>query len=419
MSAGRRAKSRIHHSHASLIGRFCLSLALLSGCEHSDSERDQSAAFPQLPALQALHVKDGSAVVARGQLQPAQGMIVINGPVGDRLVRLDVAEGQTVEQGATLGVLESLQMRQAELAVAHAQLAEAKARFEAEENVAHAKLDLVRVGLRQAELALSQAEMEFESAKAPDGRIALLQQQVRLATNSLDKLREASKDPTAGQLVTNETLDRQQLQVSQYQAELQAAQTLAEQKIESAKLAVEAAQREIEAAELTIASIRASASRDSQQLQAELLELRIQATRLVSPLTATVVSIETVPGETTMGRPIMHLADTSKMVCRTEINVADLPRIEVGAVAKLSGPALRRPLSGTVEKISQVIGSPSLASADPLARVDWRSADVVIAIDAQDSARASRFINLQVDVAIEAKTPDAAATASVPLDSDE
>ena len=410
MSTGSRGNKRMGRTvgprgWASMIGPMLL-LALLVGCTRNHAGTAASDSTVQLPALRALGVKNGDAVVARGKLEPAGGIVAITAPPGNRLVRLDVAEGDLVDQGATLGELSTLRARQIEKSVAEAQLAEAKASIKAKEQVAIANLEVARVGLERAKLMVSQAEAELQRANQADGRLGLLEHEVQLAKDQLKRLREAAEDPNTKRLVSQSTLDQNQLSVDQSQSELNAARETAKQKIESGKLAVKAAETEFKAAEVAIESARASASLDSLQRQLELLDLQIKASELVSPVKGRVVSVNIRRGEATVGVPLMQIADTSEMQCRAEINVADLPRIQVGSPAKVSSLALPRVLSGKVKSISPMIGSPQLPTANPLARVDWRSAEVVISIDPKDNQAAANLINLQVDVAIKTEPQD-------------
>jgi len=85
--------------------------------------------------------------------------------------------------------------------------------------------------------------------------------------------------------------------------------------------------------------------------------------------------------------------------------VVDLQRVAIGANATITSAALPKPLRGKVKSISQLIGSPRLPTLNPMARVDWRSAQVIIEIDDASNAEAAQRIHLQVDIAIEAPLP--------------
>ena len=393
--------------------------ASVAGCTSDPPQPPPTEMAAALPALEALGAAPGEAIVAQGQLEPAGGVIAIAAPPGDRVQQILVSEGDEVTEGQTLGRLESLEARRAELAVAQTRLDEARAKLQAEQTVADARLEVAAVGLKQAQLQLQQATEQLETAEAEGGRLDLLGQRVELAQNKLSQLQEANRDPAAGRLVNASTLAQQQLEVQQAQADLNAARQEAEAGIAQARLAVEAAQKDLQAAELAVQAAQAGSPIASLEGQVNLLRLQVESTQLVSPIDGTVLAIDVGAGESTSGAPLMRLADTTRMVCRAEVHVAQLPRVQVGARAAITSAALDQPLAGHVQSISRIIGAPRLPNASPLARVDWRSAAVVIEIDPQDAPRAARLVHLQVDVAIatvpsdRSPTPDDAGEPSV------
>lgn len=395
-----------------------ITTALAAGCERGGGSSESPAEAVSLPALEALGEDVRSAVVAQGQLEPAGGVFAIMAPAGDRIVSVEVDEGAAVREDETLAVLQGSQMRQQELAVARVQLEEAKQQAASERRVAEAKLDVADVELKSARLQLSQAKDQFERAEAEGGRLDLLKQRVTLAENKLAQLREAAGDPSAERLVSASTLDQQALEADQARAEWEAARQEFRQRIEVADLAVEAARRELKAAETSIDAGQQAMPLRSLEQQIELLKLQVEAHRLLSPIRGTVLSVDVAEGEATTGAPLMRIADTGKMICRAEVNVADVRRFAVGAKARVSSPALPTTLGGRVRSISRLIGSPQLADPYPMAQVDWRSAEVIIDIDEQDAAVAAELIHLQVDVAIKATAEAARANEAAAADAE-
>lgn len=384
------------------VVRLCmLSLILAMGCDEPVAE---DGGPRRLPALVALGAKPGGAIVAQGQLEPAAGILPIVAPPGDRVESIQVQEGQQVKAGDPLGKLASQAAKELELEIATARRDEVIAKAKAEEATAVAKLDVAKVGLRQSMLAVDQAVKNLEEAESEGGKLALLAQQLAIAEAKLDQLRAAAGDRDTGRLVTQSGLEQQQLVVDQTRSQLATARREAKQKIADSTLAIEAAEKEIRAAELAIESGKASAGIQTMDKQIELLKLQLQSIKLVSPIDATVLSIDTRAGEPVGAAPIMRIADTRQMIVRAEVNVADLHRLAIGANATVTSSALEGALRGKVASISQLIGSPHLPSPSPMARVDWRSAEVVIEIDPESVDRAAERIQLQVDVAIEAES---------------
>lgn len=374
----------------------------LSGCR----EPSPAVVPAPLPALSALGTEPGRAVVAQGQLKPAGGILPITAPPGDRIESIAVNVGDTVKAGEALGRLMSQQADELELAVAQTRLREGQQKLAAEQAVARARLEIAKVQLERAELEVQQATEQLQQAESEGGRFDLLQQGVRIAQNKLQQLRDASTDPTARRLVSDSALEAQQLEVDQSIADLEGARREAQAGIEAGRLAVESAMREIQAAELAVDAAGASAALESLQKQLELLELRVESVQLKSPIDGKILAIDVRAGEPTSVAPVMRLADTSNIVCRAEVNVAELPRVAVGALATMTSPAFEQPLRGEVREISPMIGSPTLPSPNPMSRIDWHSVEVTIRIRDEDAERAAQLINLQVDVAIEAASAD-------------
>jgi HlyD family secretion protein len=384
----------------SLVLVSCV-IAIL-GCDTTRTPESRVVAPRRMLALDALGDGSKPAVIAQGKLEPASGIRAVLVPAGDRVAKVNVAEGDMVKAGDPLLELASLKIREAELAVAEAQLRETRSRAAATAKVAQAKLDVATTQLAKAELEMQQAQARFDRAKSSGGELDLLNRQVELNQNKLDQIRAAFNDSSNGRLVSRASLDQQELAVNQAKSAAESALIDAQQSIQRERLSLETARRELEAAKLGVDSSRVDASFESLSQQVELLRLQVESTRVTSPIDAVVLSVDATIGQATTTTPLVYLADISAIVCRAEIDVSEIRKIVIDASAKISSPALSQVLEGQVKSIGRLIGKPQLPSPYPTARVDWRSAEIVIAIDAAVTAEAARFINLQVDVAIDA-----------------
>lgn len=388
--------------HLPLLSIGALACIAMLGCDRRGPSGSAAGQASTVPALAALGAAPGSAIVAQGQLEPAAGIIPIVAPPGDRVEEITVAEGQKVKAGDKLGRLLSQAARELELQIAVARRDEAIAKINAEEAAATAKLEVARVGLRQAKLELDQAVQMLKDAEATGGKLALLDQQLQIAEAKLNQLREAASNRDTGRLVTQTSIEQQQLTVDQSRSELNLARRESRDKIAAGTLAVEAAEKEIYATELAIASAKTASGVQIMDKQIKLLELQLESIKLISPIDATILSVDSRAGEPTGNMPIMRLADTSRMVAKAEVNVADLTRLSIGAKATVTSSAFESPIRGKVISISRLVGSPSLPNANPMARVDWSSAEVVIEINDAHTEQAAQRIQMQVDIAIEA-----------------
>ncbi|TWU18291.1 HlyD family efflux transporter periplasmic adaptor subunit [Allorhodopirellula heiligendammensis] len=381
------------------VGVASVTMMAVIGCDggiagffSGQPPRDRQATSADEPGL--------TFVGAQGQLAPQEGVLAVMGPPGDRVAKIAVAEGDMVAAGDLLIELESLRAKKIELDVAETKLEEGRAQFQAEQASATARLQVAQAKLKQARTQVEQSRGKLKIAEGPGGSLDLLRRAAELGQRKLDQLRSASNDPKTARLVSENKLDEESLRISETRAQYEAAKVDAQDAIETAELSVAAAEQEIIAAEKSMLAAKASGSLASLEKQIELLRLYVKAAQLVSPTAGRILSIDTMPGQATTTMPLMHLADTSKMVCIAEINVADLGRIERGQTAEIESPGLARTLHGTVRRIEPMIATPAMPSPFPLAPVDRYTAKVIIEIAPPDTATAAERIEMQVNVRI-------------------
>lgn len=404
---------------------LCLAVPLWCvGCDLSrPADSNASAPLPP-PALVALGAPRGSAVLAQGQLRPAGGIVTISAQPGDRIESISVRAGDAVAVGDVLVRLQSAEIGRAELTIAETELREAQSAAELAMRVAESELAVAEVSLRVAQTQLRHASDRRESLQAPDqlspqnstagdnatpGGQSLLQKRISFATQKLTALKQAAADPTVGDLVSESAINEQALAIDVMRAEQIAVRNAAEQQWVLAELSLDQATKQVEAAKAAVES--RPAGLESIRKRIELIRLRAGRSVLVSPIDGVVLSVSGNSGEATTGSAILQVANLDRMTCAAEVNVADLARIQLGAVASLVGTGVR-PMSGTVVAISPVVGTPQLSRPNPLQPVDWRQAEVTIAIDAADADAARGFVHFQVDVAIVA-TDSAASRVSL------
>lgn len=340
-------------------------------------------------------------IVAQGTLRPRAGVLPVMAPPGDRVIRIAVEEGDTIEPGDLLVELESGRAKRIELDVAQAKLAEGKDRVAAERAAAEARLQVARTKLRQSEAKLQQSRKKLQTAEGKGGELELLQRAADLAQKRLDRLRAAADDPSTRRLVSDDQLEEESLKIEESRAGYESAKVEANDAIEAGRLAVEAAKQEIIAAERAIEAAEASGATGSLEKQIEFFKLSVETASLRSPIAGRVLSIDSMVGQATTAMPLMHLADTTTMICVAEINVADLNRVAIGQTAEITSPGLVRPLAGTVQRIHPMIATPDLANPFPMAPVDRYTGEVTIAIAPDFVSLAAERIAMQVEVVIQ------------------
>jgi HlyD family secretion protein len=126
-------------------------------------------------------------------------------------------------------------------------------------------------------------------------------------------------------------------------------------------------------------------------------ELKLAVVR--APIDGRVLQIYTREGEKVGADGIAELGRTDEMYAIAEVYETDIGRVRRGQRATISGPALREPLHGTVEKIHLKVGKQDVLDTDPTAKTDARVVEVEIPLD--EVERAAGLTNLQVYVSIE------------------
>jgi len=154
--------------------------------------------------------RDASArttVAALGRLEPGGGVIDVGGTAGERVDRMTVAEGDQVKAGQELAFLGSYPLRLSERQLAEIQLSEATARSKAEQAYGVALV-------AEAQAALEQLQLADLDAQALRAKIDSLQLNLRVANRDLERV------AAAGDVVSPQEQDHQQLVVEQAKAEL-------------------------------------------------------------------------------------------------------------------------------------------------------------------------------------------------------
>jgi HlyD family secretion protein len=176
-------------------------------------------------------------------------------------------------------------------------------------------------------------------------------------------------------------------------------------------------------AQAKLNSARAEADRAVRQLPVESLELNLTIAKrrladavIKAPIAGQVLKVFSHPGDTLGTQPILHLADTTRLIAVAEVyetNVATLDAwLAKGPVqAELASPALpggrpdkdgrARPLHGVLngrQHVSRMIARNALFALSPREDADRRVVEVDVDLDAESVKASEDFIGLQVRV---------------------
>jgi len=132
-----------------------------------------------------------------------------------------------------------------------------------------------------------------------------------------------------------------------------------------------------------------------------LAEAELQTSIIRAPGEGEIIEIVADPGEAVQGRVILRMGDVSQMYVLAEVYESDASRVRLGASAEVSSSALSKPLTGIVDRVGTSVFKRQVRSLDPQADADARVVQVRIRLN--DSEEAARFVDLQVDVLINAE----------------
>jgi len=303
-----------------------------------------------------------AAVVGLGRLLPEGEVVIVAPPFGTgdaRVASLKVAEGDKVEQGAVLAVLDNEPTLLAAVTTARAQLSAREA------TLAQVKAS-VQASRNEAGATLARAETTYQNAIREFERVETLRQRGFAAEQNYDQ-RRAARDEAWHEV------QRAQAQLSRY-----GSGRLDEQ------ADVHVAERNVDTAKADLA--RALADLDKAYVRA--------------PITATVLTVHVRSGEKPGTQGLMNLGNIERMTVEVEVYQTQIGRVGLGNPVEVTAEALPQPLHGRVTRIGLEVGRQTAVDADPAANTDARVVKVTAALEPDASRLARRLTNLQVTARI-------------------
>jgi ABC exporter DevB family membrane fusion protein len=381
-------------------------------------------------------------VAATGYLEPQGEVIKISAPAfmeGARVQRLFVRQGDEVNTGQVLAILDnhdrlqaSLQEAQAQVRVAEARLLQVKAgakkgdinaqdaRFErtqaelqgqiATQKATIASLKAKLSGERSAQIAtVERINSELQIARLNCARYESLYQQGAVPEQQRDSfcLQKNTTQETLKEAQANleRIISTNQEQIAEAQANLERTVATNRKQIQEAQATLNSV-AEVRPVDVRLAqSELESAKAAVQKAQAELDLAFVR-----SPRNSRVLKIHTWPGELVGNDGIVELGQTDKMYVKAEVYETDITRVHVDQIAVIKAQGVVEELTGTVDEIGWKISTKNALGTDPVADADARVVEVKIRLNSESSEKVASLTNLQVNVVI--NTPDFQASKS-------
>lgn len=295
-----------------------------------------------------------------GRLEPAGTIVSLapkSGNDGSTVDQLLVNEGDDVEAGATLAILDNQARRLAALEEAAARLSGANAR-----------LLQIKAGAKAGDLEAQQAA------------VLLAESQSKLAAQDLRRALELQQK----QAISKELIDQRQWEVDRLQLEQRRTRGLLESLQEVRDVDVAVAESDIAAAKAAVA--RAQADADASVLKA--------------PFAARVLKIHTRSGEKISDKGVLEIGNVSRMQAVAEVFEADVAILQAGMAAEVRIDSSDAVLPGQVIEIGNLVSRKVVLTNDPVSDTDARVVEVRIDLDPQHVKSVERLANARVEITI-------------------
>ena len=321
-------------------------------------------------ALESLKPVKRVQVHSLGRLEPAGTILQLSpksGNEGAVIEKLLVNEGDDVNAGATLAILDNQARRQAALEEAQARLAAAEAR-----------LDQIKAGAKAGDIEAQQAAVNMAEAQS------------KVAARDLNRAKELH----AKQAISVELVDQRQWEFDRLQLEQRRTTGTLESLKEIRNVDVAVAEKEITGARAAVARTQAD----------------LDASVVTAPVSGRILKIHTHPGEKLNERGVLEMGDVLRMQAVAEVFEADVSLIQRGMKAVIRIDSSGYQIEGTVIEIGNLVSRKVVLTNDPVSDTDARVVEVRIDLNSDQIESVSRLANARVEVTILLEGPEPQST---------
>ena len=341
-------------------------------------------------------------VVALGKLIPKGEVIKLSvaNAEDSRVNQILVEEGDRVEAGQVIAILQGYENRQRDLEEA-----------EKEVELAQARLAQVQAGeSKQAELAAQRANISRLEAQLRNeslerqAAIASAKAQLRQAQLNYDRNKSLQQQGAVSVQVSDEALERldmAQAALDERQAQLDNTKQGLEEEIKQEEENL-ARLQEIRPVDVRVAEIEA----EKAVITVEQIKADLEDTKVKVPISGQILRINTRVGEqVNTQQGIVELGRTDEMYAIAEVYETDIGKVKIGQPATISSEygGFEGKLKGTVEHLGLQVGTKQLSegSQNPTQDENSRIVEVKIRIEPEDSKKVAGLTNMKVRVEID------------------
>jgi len=395
----RGAMGRCYSSNR-MVGWMLLGIISVSGlaCSRltemtSNPTADATAASTAMPS--------SNQVVALGRLVPKGEVIQLSVPnaADSRVNQILVEEGDWVEPGQVIAILQGFERRQRNLEEAMKTV-----------ELHQARLDQLRAGeAKQAELAAQAANIARLEAQLQnellerEAAIDSAEAALRQAQSTHDRnFALANAGAMSAQVLdqSRESLEQAQAALEERQAQLSTTSETLKNQIDQER-SILAQLQEVRPVDLRVAAVELERA----EIAVEQRRAALEDTRVRAPVAGQVLRINTQVGErVNIEEGIVELGQTDQMFAIAEVYETEITRVKIGQFATLVSEygGFDGIVRGSVEHISPQVGQRSLSagSTNPTTDENQRVVEVRIQIYPDDNAKVADLTNMQVRVHI-------------------
>jgi len=338
-----------------------------------------------------------TTVTALGRLEPQGEVIKLSAPTasnGNRVEQLWVKEGDRVQTGQVIAILDSRNRLQAVYEKAQEEV-----------KVAQANLAITQAGAKQGEVNAQRAEIarlqaqqqgDMEAQSATVARLTSELQNAEIEFNRYQSLYQDGAISASNLDSRRLTLDTARRSVEEAKAILVRIQSTSPAQLNQAEANLE---RITEVRPVEVQAHQSEVDRAAAAMQQAKAELDQAYVR--SPMAGEVLAIHTRVGEVVSSDGIAEIGKTQRMYAIAEVYQSDISRVKLGQPVRVSSDSISGELLGTVERIDSQVKRQTIVNTDPSTNIDGRVVEVHVVLDTASSQKAAKFTNLQVMTVIE------------------
>ncbi|NJL37983.1 MAG: HlyD family efflux transporter periplasmic adaptor subunit [Leptolyngbyaceae cyanobacterium RM2_2_4] len=359
----------------------------------------------QPPNETGAEVAPVASVVALGRLTPRGEVIKLSVPNAQdsRVNQILVEEGDRVEAGQVIAILQGQERRQRDLEEAQKNVEYYQALL-AQTQFGSAKQ--AEIGAQRANIARLEAQLRTES---DERRAAIASAEAELRRAELNYQRNQELQEEGATSVENlelarEELDTNQAALAQRRAELDTTSATLREQIRQERENL-ATLQEVRPVDVQVAQ----AELDRALIAVEQRRADLEDTQVRVPVAGQILRINTRVGEqVNTEQGIVELGQTDEMYAIAEVYETEITKVQPGQRATITSEygGFEGEIAGTVDHIGLQIGARTLSSnsSDPTTDETTRVVEVKIRISPADSVRVADLTNMQVRVEIDVES---------------